>query len=111
MTLDEYIIQLKGTCDKLIAQEEFELCGEVRDLIESIEKKDLQRFIEIMIPVKELTEIGFLDKGDTVKQIAEKVRVYYGLDCIYDYAIRRGLWCGFERYANGIYDIIKKINF
>ena len=45
----------------------------------------LHDFIESRIPVNELTEVGFLQKGATDKEIAERICWYFSLKNIFLY--------------------------
>ena len=111
MTLSEYIQQLRRTQQKLIENQEFEVCAEVERLIVSIENKDLETFMHMCFYLEEMKKTGFLKKDTSLEEDAEQIRSFFGIDSIYDYVIREGLWCSYERYANGIYDIIKKVEF
>lgn len=111
MSLDEYLIQLKNTELKLSQADEFELCAEVRDLIKAIENKDIESFINLSFDIKTLKKSGFFGKKDTYEQMAEKVRWYFGFENVFQYAIKEGNWCPYERYSNGIFDTIKKVKF
>lgn len=111
MTLDEYLVQLKGTQAKLTEQEEYEVCAEITELIEAIETKNLKKFMQLNFDIAGMKKVGFFEKKSTYEQMAERVVHHFSLNNIFDYAIREGMWCRFERYAKGLYDIKKKVEF
>ncbi len=111
MNVNQYVEQLKRTIKKLEAQNEFEVCEWAQELIRIIEAKDTQAYIRYNFDIDTLTNEGFFKKGMTTFEMSERVCEAFSLDNIFQYSIREGLWCPYERYAQGLHDIIKKIDW
>lgn len=109
--MNEYLAQLRGTQSLLAEHDEFEVCAEISDLINAIETKNVKKFIQLCFDVPTMKKVGFFKKGSTYEEMAERVRYHFSYENVFEYAIREGLWCKYERYANGIYDIKRKVIF
>ncbi len=112
LTLSEYLIQLKEVLAILESKQEFEMCIEIRNLFTAIETKNVKLFIDTKFDIKIMRKAKFFSKTDTYDQMAERVKIFFGLDSIFEYANHgEGMWCPYYRYANEMYDIYKKVEF
>ena len=46
-----------------------------------------RQYINSILPIKELTKVGFLKKGATVEEIEKRVCDYFGIKTIYQYEV------------------------
>ena len=111
MTVNEYIDQLKGTIAKIAQENDFEVCSEAQELVRILEAKDTAAYIKFCFDIKTMTKVGFFKKGMTAFDMAERVCVFFGFDNVFQYSIKEGLWCPYERYAQGIHDMIRKVKW
>lgn len=112
LTLVEYIEQLDKTIAKLEDQNEYEMCQEAKALKDAILTQNVEEFIRLSFDVDTLEQAGFFNGIlMTVGEIEERIIKLFGYDSIFQYAFRDGLWCPYERYAQGIYDIFGKVDF
>lgn len=109
--LKHYIEQLKRTKDALSDKEEYEICAEVQQLIDAIESRDVKTFIDINFDKRGLIKIGFFKKKMSYPEMEERVKTFFDLDNIFEYAIADGMRCPYARYNAGVFDMIEDVKF
>lgn len=108
MTVKEYIVQLKGTIKKLEVENEFEVCQMANELLECLITKNTDKYIKSQFDIKALNKAGFLKKGMTTQEIAERVCTFFSFDNVFQYSVNEGMFCPYERYTKGMHEIITK---
>lgn len=111
MTLAEYIDQLKGVLVKLEAKQEFEICADIRELINAMETGNICKYIELQFDKKELIKCGFFKKGWTCVEMEDRIKTFFGYESVFEFSVREDMWCPYVRYLNGTFDMIKEVKF
>ncbi len=86
METPEWLTRLVLKLEKSESKEDYEHCAYFRDLINAIKTEDIDKYIPLVFDVKEMTKIGFFKKGMTNAQIAERVRVFFDFESVFDYS-------------------------
>lgn len=81
--IDELLVQLK----RLEEKEMYEACTKYEELIDSFKTKNVEKYIRLMFDIEGLTRDGFLDEGDTIEDIEQRIITFFSLESIFHYSL------------------------
>jgi len=86
MTKQEFFERCHDKMAKMESQEDYEGCAELRNLIRAIKNEDIKSYIKICFDIKTMKKVGFFKPKMTYEEMAERVRVFFGFDSVFEYS-------------------------
>ena len=108
MSANDFINQSKEVLVLLEEQQEFEMCLQLKLLIQSIENLDVLLYYKINFVG---CDLPFLKGKRKMLDRVEAIKNFLGLDSIFQYSFNRGYECPYYRYAHGIKDVFHQVEF
>ena len=87
LPIPTYLIKLRTYLWALEKDENYEECCYIRDMITAIENRDMETYLSLAVPVNDLVENGFLEKGDTLDQINSKLCSFFSIPDLFHYQV------------------------
>jgi len=85
-------IQIDEAITKLESIEEYEKCDNLLQLKNAILNKDVEAYIKLAFDVKSLEKTGFLSKNMTIKEIENRVNLFFGYKEIFEFSKVNGFF-------------------
>jgi len=89
--MEESIIFLKDRIALAEKAELYEFCAKLVAILNAIEAKDEQAYINLVFDIDDLSKGRFFDGYNTPEERKERLLLFFGLDSIFEYSLIDGL--------------------
>ena len=86
-TIEEFIHEQELDLRYLESIEDYERCCYIRDVVNAIKAEDELAYIELVIPIKELTKSGFFPEGASLGEMKDRLLAFFGYQSIFNYSL------------------------